>query len=348
MRVREKTYISLWTSSLRKEETLNVNLQLIRSRYFFNRAAFPQLDMGPWCPSGRMVIRCKRCRLPSKLQELFGNQLSTVLTFSASIDYQEELCLRWTKPGFSTNYVQCSLLMSQPTLCYFCNFSWALDYFKILKLYTRSLVMLSPSFQIWAPCINIMEGKGLAQGMLTPCTSQNDPADAAEGQSPTSGTYSTTIYFPSHDVATEGGLEAWLWIRVIPDQEDWSRTEGRPHPELWEHHGREGAWPEVPWLFELPPVNDWCHPHSQSTGHSPPAGSRQRKSILPCRDEGARTILPCSLVGLSYQKVYPTMQRQSQDYTLESRCLWAQMGPNTLWSHSLCPFLSTLQLHYCF
>ena len=44
MRVREKTYISLWTSSLRKEE--NVNLQLIRSRYFFNRAAFPQLDMG--------------------------------------------------------------------------------------------------------------------------------------------------------------------------------------------------------------------------------------------------------------------------------------------------------------
>ena len=44
MRVREKTYISLWTSSLRKEETLNVNLQLIRSRYFFNRAAFPQLD----------------------------------------------------------------------------------------------------------------------------------------------------------------------------------------------------------------------------------------------------------------------------------------------------------------
>ena len=119
MCVREKTYISLWTSSLRKEETLNVNLQLIRSRYFFNRAAFPQLDMGPWCSSGRMVILCKRCCLPCKLQELFGNQLSTVLTFSTSIDYQEELCLRWTKPGFSTNYVQCSLLMSQPTLCYF-------------------------------------------------------------------------------------------------------------------------------------------------------------------------------------------------------------------------------------
>ena len=66
MRVREKTYISLWTSSLRKEETLNVNLQLIRSRYFFNRAASPQLDMGPWCPSGRMVIHCKRCCHPSK------------------------------------------------------------------------------------------------------------------------------------------------------------------------------------------------------------------------------------------------------------------------------------------
>ena len=46
MCVREKTYISLWISSLRKEETLNVNLQLIRSRYFFNRAALHQLDMG--------------------------------------------------------------------------------------------------------------------------------------------------------------------------------------------------------------------------------------------------------------------------------------------------------------
>lgn len=30
----------------------------------------------------------------NKLLELFGNQLSTVLTFSAPIDYQEELCLR--------------------------------------------------------------------------------------------------------------------------------------------------------------------------------------------------------------------------------------------------------------
>lgn len=178
--------------------------------------------------------------------------------------------------------------------------------------------MLSPSFQIWAPCINIKEGRGFAQGMLTPCISQDKAADAA-GQSPTSGTYST-IYFPSHDVAAEGGLGAWLWIRVIPDREDWPRTEGRPHPECWGHHGREGAWPEVPRLFELPPGNDWRHPHSQSTGHSPPAGSGQRKSILPCREEGE-------------------MERQSQDYTLESRCLWVQTGPDTLWSHSLCPFL---------
>lgn len=68
--------------------------------------------------------------------------------------------------------------------------------------------MLSPSFQIWAPCINIKEGRGFAQGMLTPCISQDKAADAA-GQSPTSGTYST-IYFPSHDVAAEGGLGAWL------------------------------------------------------------------------------------------------------------------------------------------
>lgn len=60
--------------------------------------------------------------------------------------------------------------------------------------------MLSTSFQIWAPCINIMEGRGLAQGMLTPCISHGEPADAAEGQSPTSGT---------HDVVIEGGLGAW-------------------------------------------------------------------------------------------------------------------------------------------
>ena len=210
--------------------------------------------------------------------------------------------------------------MSQPTPCYFCNFSWVLDYFKILKLYTRGLVMLSTSFQIWAPCINIMEGRGLAQGMLTPCISHGEPADAAEGQSPTSGT---------HDVVIEGGLGAWPWIRVIPDQEDWPRTEGSPHPECCGHHGREGAWPEVPWLFKRPPGNDWCHPHSQSTGHSPLAGSGQRKSILPCRGEGE-------------------IERQSQDYTLESGCLWAHMGPDTLWSYSLCPFRYTLPLHCCF
>lgn len=69
-----------------------------------------------------------------------------------------------TKPGFSTNYVKCSLLEPQPTRCYFCNFLRVLNYFKIKSLYRKGLVILS--FQIWTS--SVMEGERLAQGTPTP------------------------------------------------------------------------------------------------------------------------------------------------------------------------------------
>lgn len=86
MCVREKTYITLWTSSLRREETSNVSLQLIKSRHFLSRAALHRLDWGRLWPA-EAPVSLVLCELPDK-------QLSAILTLRLPIGDQEELCLR--------------------------------------------------------------------------------------------------------------------------------------------------------------------------------------------------------------------------------------------------------------
>lgn len=75
MCVREKTCITLWTGSLRKEETCNVNLQLIKSRHIVRKRLPFTAGCGWRRPSSRLAVCSRSEALVSPVNH--GNFLRT-------------------------------------------------------------------------------------------------------------------------------------------------------------------------------------------------------------------------------------------------------------------------------
>lgn len=174
--------------------------------------------------------------------------------------------------------------------------------------------MLSPSFQIWAPCINTMEGRGLPKACWPQVGHVRDKAaDAADNPQP-SGTYST-IYFPSHDVAVEGGLEL--------GSESGSSLIGRTDPGQRADPTQSAGAPWQGGAGQRCPGSLSCHPENHATPiHSPLGIARQ-------------------LVGRESLSCHAERRERWRDRARLHTRQQMSLSPNGtwhFWSHSLCPF----------